>query len=121
MPHGAVVVIDAAGDPLVIADGTDVTITFTLDLNGALTGDNLVGATITGRIRDANGSRQLLAPKALSLVSNVAKTVTLTLTAADTDGWPDGDVLADIKVVLGGGTVRKHGPYTFSVRRSITG
>ena len=117
----AILLTDAAGNDYTMVIGTDATLTFTLHLNGSLTTDNLVGATITGRLVRKRGGTEVIAAQTLSNIDNGAKTADMVLTDAQTALFPvNSKIRGDIKVVLADLTERNHGPYEFPTRDAVT-
>lgn len=117
----AVVLTDAGGNDYTMVVGVDATLRFTLNLNGSLTTDSLIGATITGRLVRKRGGTEVIAAQTLSNVDDTNKTADMVLTDVQTVLFPANLKLrGDVKVVLSDLTERNHGPYEFPTRDAVT-
>ena len=112
----------------IVTRGDNIVFPFTLTKAGATY--PISGFTITGSIRVAGQTTPVIADHAVVIVSGAAGTVTLTLTKAESllledpksgDPFSTIEHVGDILVVEDASTDVHCGPFSFPVRRPITG
>ena len=112
----------------IVTEGDNVVFPFTLTKAGSTY--NITGFTITATIRKAGALTPVITDHAVAIVSGAAGTVTLTLTKAESEllsGPVSGDPyelvehVGDILVVESASIDVHCGPFSFNVRRKITG
>ena len=110
-------VINAALANAVVRRGSTVTITVTINLDNALTGDNLATATsILVELVNARTEDVVLASQAMTNVNNTTKKADLAMTAAQTLALPEEAVEGSITITLADGTtIRKQKWFRFHV------
>lgn len=99
------------GDP--VTQGDELEFNLTLNSDGAAT--NLTGETCTASFY-FNG-REVLADKAVTLVTPASGIVRIALTHSDTLNFPPGEITFDVKAAIAN---RHFGPGRFMVRRALT-
>lgn len=113
----------------VVAQGDNVVFPFALE-QPENTIYNPTGFTITASIRESGQMTELVSDVACSIVSGVAGTITLTLTKAQSaaltapvsgDPYELVEHVGDILVVESANVEYHFGPFSFNVRRKITG
>ncbi len=115
--------------PEIVTQGDNIVFPFALEQPEGTIYDPS-GFTITGTIREAGKTTELVADVICAIVSGVAGTITMTLTKAQSaaltasvsgDPYELVEHVGDILVVESA-TVEYHfGPFSFKVRRKITG
>lgn len=113
----------------VITAGDQITFSLTLTKDGGSTYD-ITGFTLTATIQQAGSTVNLIEGHSVSIVSGSAGTASLVITSAESGSLvvpTEGDHLnviehiCDIRVAESGSIDVHCGPFTFLVRRKITG